>query len=212
MANQLQNRLIGTIVLVALVVIFIPDLLDGQKERVAESFNSIPFAPERRELAPLVIELDPQSGNELPSSELVSVDVSNSPDSKQVSKTAPSESNSTVQQVEKPAKPLVVKTAPESPSIPVSTKVQAPIALDKPAYIIQLGAFKNAENVVRLVSQLRAAGYQAHSMPPKPIDGEVNRVFVGPDIDSKKLNDKLEDLKQLTKLNGKVVRFDPLEQ
>lgn len=204
MANQLQNRLIGTIVLVALVVIFIPDLLDGQKERVEESFNSIPFAPERREIAPLVIELDAEALSELPAVELVSVDAA------ATNSSATGDDKVLVEQAVKAAENQSVVNASESkPSLAASPKA---IALDKPAYIIQLGAFKNAQNVSRLVSQLRAAGYQAHSMPPQPIDGKVNRVFVGPDIDPKKLNAKLEDLKQLTKLNGKVVRFDPLEQ
>ncbi len=46
MANQFQNRLVGTIILVALAVLFLPSLLDGQKETYREEFVAIPIAPE----------------------------------------------------------------------------------------------------------------------------------------------------------------------
>ncbi|MHA7001526.1 cell division protein DedD [Aeromonas schubertii] len=48
MASQFQNRLVGTIILVALVVIFLPDLLDGNKQQEVEdaAFAKIPLRPE----------------------------------------------------------------------------------------------------------------------------------------------------------------------
>ncbi|MFO6424874.1 cell division protein DedD [Motilimonas sp. KMU-193] len=46
MATQFQNRLVGTIILVALAVLFLPSLLDGQKETYREEFVAIPIAPE----------------------------------------------------------------------------------------------------------------------------------------------------------------------
>ncbi|QFI54609.1 cell division protein DedD [Aeromonas simiae] len=48
MASQFQNRLVGTVILVALVVIFLPDLLDGNKQQEVEeeSFAKIPLRPE----------------------------------------------------------------------------------------------------------------------------------------------------------------------
>ena len=45
MNRQFQNRLVGTIVLVALGVIFLPDLLDGKKTQVVEEFTEIPLRP-----------------------------------------------------------------------------------------------------------------------------------------------------------------------
>lgn len=48
MASQFQNRLVGTVILVALLVIFLPDLLDGNKIRQTEdtSFTKVPLRPE----------------------------------------------------------------------------------------------------------------------------------------------------------------------
>ena len=45
MASQFQNRLIGTIILVAIGVIFLPDFFDGKKEHYKEEFASIPLQP-----------------------------------------------------------------------------------------------------------------------------------------------------------------------
>ena len=44
MASKFQNRLVGTIVLVALGVIILPGLLDGQKT-LSDEFAAIPLVP-----------------------------------------------------------------------------------------------------------------------------------------------------------------------
>lgn len=43
MASKLQKRLVGTLVLVSIGVIFLPDVLDGKKEHYQESYQSIPL-------------------------------------------------------------------------------------------------------------------------------------------------------------------------
>ncbi|EDS5547632.1 cell division protein DedD, partial [Salmonella enterica subsp. enterica serovar Paratyphi A] len=45
MASKFQNRLVGTIVLVALGVIVLPGLLDGQKKHYRDEFAAIPLVP-----------------------------------------------------------------------------------------------------------------------------------------------------------------------
>ena len=45
MASKFQNRLTGTIVLVALGVIILPGLLDGQKKHYRDEFAAIPLVP-----------------------------------------------------------------------------------------------------------------------------------------------------------------------
>lgn len=46
MASQFQNRLVGTLVLVSLGVIFLPDLFDGEKAHYQENFQAIPLQEE----------------------------------------------------------------------------------------------------------------------------------------------------------------------
>ena len=47
MATQFQNRLIGTVILVSVGVIFLPDLLMGEKNDIAAPAGSIPLRPEQ---------------------------------------------------------------------------------------------------------------------------------------------------------------------
>jgi len=44
-ASKFQNRLVGTVILVALGVIILPGLLDGKKKHYEDEFASIPLVP-----------------------------------------------------------------------------------------------------------------------------------------------------------------------
>ena len=46
MASRFQSRLVGTIILVALGVIILPDLLDGKKSHYQDDIAAIPLKPE----------------------------------------------------------------------------------------------------------------------------------------------------------------------
>lgn len=69
MSSQFHNRLVGTIVIVALGVIFLPDILDGKKDREQETFSEIP-------LKPAVVEKRPEHTNfeVLPVAETMTID------------------------------------------------------------------------------------------------------------------------------------------
>ena len=54
MATQFQNRLIGTVILVSLGVIFLPDLLSGKRSNHHEPIASIPLRPEAAAPLPVV--------------------------------------------------------------------------------------------------------------------------------------------------------------
>ncbi|MDN6450577.1 MAG: cell division protein DedD, partial [Enterobacterales bacterium] len=45
MASKFQNRLVGTVIIVALGVIVLPGLLDGQKKHYQDEFAAIPLVP-----------------------------------------------------------------------------------------------------------------------------------------------------------------------
>ncbi|MGL4207598.1 MAG: SPOR domain-containing protein [Aeromonadaceae bacterium] len=54
MASQFQNRLIGTVILVSLGVIFIPDLLTGKRIDTSEPVASVPLRPQAAQVMPPV--------------------------------------------------------------------------------------------------------------------------------------------------------------
>ena len=51
MSSALQNRLVGTIIIVALAVIFLPDILDGKKQTTQAVFVDLPAQPQIQQIA-----------------------------------------------------------------------------------------------------------------------------------------------------------------
>ncbi|EIS21849.1 cell division protein DedD, partial [Yersinia pestis] len=100
----------------------------------------------------------------------------------------------------KPAekKPLEVKPKPE---IKPPVEEKAPVGQ---AYVVQLGALKNAAKVNEIVAMLRLSGHRAFTVPATPVQGEITRLYVGPDASKQKLQSALPELNALSGLNGQV--------
>jgi len=135
MASKFQSRLVGTIILVAIGIIVLPDVLDGKKTHYKEEIASIPLKPE----------LD---------SELESFEILDPVDDSQSLPDTPIEVAVTQEPVaeDKPL-PVVIKEVPERNEYQDS------------AWIVQLMALKNADNAKNLVKDLQKRGYQAHTKP-----------------------------------------------
>jgi DedD protein len=86
---------------------------------------------------------------------------------------------------------------------------QAAPAPAQGSWILQLGAFRNKDSVNALVSKLRASGYSAHTVPRTPVQGQINRVFIGPDVSKAKLQSIQAKVSQQTGLSGSVVAYNP---
>ena len=190
MSNQFHNRLVGTVVVVALGVIFLPDLLDGKNTQKEEGFTEIPLRPEFT---------DSGAKNEM----LGTVDIPVEPQVESKS-TTPIADNKKKDAEEKQAE-VISKPVPKA-------KPRKPSSTSEIAYTIQLGSFNNASNVKALVTTLRKQGFDAYTMPKIPVDKQLTKVFVGPNLSKSKLQKMLVEIDALTKLKGKVVRFRPVEQ
>ncbi|MCY9836201.1 cell division protein DedD [Aeromonas media] len=261
MASKFQNRLVGTVILVALVVIFLPDLMDGNKlQQKEEAFAKIPLRPE---LEPAKPALQVSAASTLPADHLASQQQASAATQWQVEEigdtvtlaanqaSAAAQAQPATQTAAKPEpkpvpKPEVVakkpveqpkpKPVPPKPvevKKPVESKPQAgqiksmddliaskmttQAATPAPAaaapaqgsWILQLGAFKNADSVNALVGKLRAAGYSAQTSPRTPVQGQINRVFIGPDVSKAKLQGMQSRISQMTGLSGSVVAYNP---
>ncbi|MFN4323405.1 MAG: cell division protein DedD [Aeromonas media] len=261
MASKFQNRLVGTVILVALVVIFLPDLMDGNKlEQKEEAFAKIPLRPE---LEPAKPALQVSAASTLPADHLASQQQASAATQWQVEEigdtvtlaanqaSAAAQAQPAAQTAAKPEpkpvpKPEVVakkpveqpmpKPVPPKPvevKKPVESKPQAgqiksmddliaskmttqaatpaPVAAApaQGSWILQLGAFKNADSVNALVGKLRAAGYSAQTSPRTPVQGQINRVFIGPDVSKAKLQGMQSRISQMTGLSGSVVAYNP---
>lgn len=195
MASKFQSRLVGTIILVAVGVIVLPDVLDGKKLHYKEEFASIPIKPELDSDVENFEILEPVEDDvSLPESPVTAtVDESEEP---QVAVSEPEPEP--VTQPEETKQPEQVEVTVR----PVEEKNQ----YEDSAWIIQLMALKNHENAVALVEDLQKRGYQAHVKK----ETAFTRVIVGPDVSKSKLERQVKELQKITGSKGQLLKFKPL--
>lgn len=290
MASKFQNRMAGTIILVAIGVIILPGLLDGKKKHYKEEFAAIPLVPkpgdqQEADLVPPVTQ--PLSGtpaskpissvpgittaaqggaasaDEQSDSESSGASVANNgantaaapsasaaaaqkaaaeraaaqqkqqqadaararqqqlAQQRQAERQARAEQQASdaaaakakaQQQREERERQRALQALNDNISTPASqpaaaTRQPTPARQDAPtgeAWVIQLGALRNAARVSEIVSQLRAAGFRAYSLPSQPVQGQINRILVGPDSSKSALQGQVAELKSKTGLSGVV--------
>ncbi|WP_219538961.1 cell division protein DedD [Klebsiella michiganensis] len=229
MASKFQNRLVGTIVLVALGVIILPGLLDGQKKHYQDEFAAIPLVPkpgdrDEPDMLPAATQALPSQPPEGAAEEVRAGDAAapsldpsripvnnNSFDVVQEPVVAPKpQPKPQPKPVEKPQpqpQPQQQVTAQTPPPKP-QQQAEIPAPTGK-AYVVQLGALKNADKVNEIVGKLRASGFKVYTSPSTPVQGKITRILVGPDTSKDKLKGQLGELKQLSGLSGVVMGYSP---
>jgi len=201
-ASQFKNRLVGVTILVALVVIFLPSVIDGEKTSYQQEFVTTPIKPELKAHSKEFQSASAAQEKKILIEDAIQVDA-NTEIVNDVSEWKVEE----IAEVEDSDKNETEAVATESKNAEDNNKT----AFSDPAWTIQLGAFQNKENINTLLKKLNKAGFQVHTIPKEVMEGQLTRVFVGPDISKKALEDKLPRLKRLTNLDGKLVPFNPIE-
>ncbi|EMM5416758.1 cell division protein DedD [Citrobacter amalonaticus] len=228
MASKFQNRLVGTIVLVALGVIVLPGLLDGQKKHYQDEFAAIPLVPkpgdrDEPDMMPAATQALPTQPPEGAAEEVRAGDAAApSLDPSRYASASNPELDTTPAPVEQPKPKPVEKPKPqpkpqppvEATPAPVPAPAPKPAAEEKPAptgkaYVVQLGALKNADKVNEIVGKLRAAGFRVYTSPSTPVQGKITRILVGPDASRDKLKGSLGELQQISGLSGVVMGYSP---
>jgi len=83
--------------------------------------------------------------------------------------------------------------------------------LKKPAWVVQMGSFKNKSNAHRLADQLRAAGFKAFTHEVTSSAGTIRtRVYIGPEFKEASALKLSTQVEQAIKLRGFVVPYKPL--
>lgn len=201
MATALQNRLVGTIILVALAVIFLPDILDGKKRSNADLFVDVPAQPQMQQvIRPREFPSDAVAQNAARQVEIVNEQALDDVTSESPQPAANLSENASEAQLSAPAQDnsLASQTV-----VTVDTEAQ----LESAGWVLQLGSFRHQKNVRALLDKLESAGYRAFSRPVETSSGTLTKVFVGPDVDREKLRKALPHLKQITNLQGKLTPF-----
>jgi DedD protein len=234
-ASKFQNRLVGTIVLVALGVIVLPGLLDGQKKHYQDEFAAIPLVPkpgdrDEPDMLPATQALPAQppegAAEEVragdaaaPSLDPGRLATNGNSDIDEIPEpVAPPKAKPVDKPVEKPqpkpqrdkvSEQLAAATETAPPVAPVKPTVEDKSAPTGKADVVQLGALKNADKVNEIVGKLRGAGFKAYTSPSTPVQGKITRILVGPDASKDKLKGSLGELKQLSGLSGVVMGYTP---
>lgn len=244
MASKFQNRLVGTVILVALGVIVLPGLLDGKKKHYEDEFAAIPLVPKPGDAHE--IDVIPPANQALPSvppegagalveqqqaaaeaSAQQAANQTTQPQQPAVVAQPPIETKPVQPTKPKPveSKPVEVKPVEVKPKpVPTPPKVEPkpevkpePKPETKPAveekapagqaYVVQLGALKNAAKVNEIVASLRLSGHRAYTVPSTPVQGEITRIYVGPDASKQKLQASLAELNGISGLSGQVKAY-----
>lgn len=219
MSTPFQNRLVGTIIVAAAIIIFLPDILDGEKESYKEEFEAIPQTPvfsanttaknfpvDKLSLLPAATITDEQATDEqFIDNSTVKINTLEKEQAitpktklKQASKNKSTGTKKSNTQIAKTqiSKSTTKKSLPEK------------VIVDR-AWVIHLGSFKHQQNVKELLVKLKKNGYVAFTRPIKTKNGTLTKVFVGPELIKSSLEKKLPKLKSLTGVKGKVARFYP---
>ena len=229
MSTPFQNRLVGTIIVAAAAIIFLPNVLDGDKKTHQADFEGIPKAPlfansktdetgkqtqksktfpidqlKKLPTEPIVDEKAIDDENAL------AVEKSNI-NNKSLQSDTLSKDNSLVKvnALEKNEKFASdkAKTQLSQSKNKSKTKTAPEKSAAKEAWVIQLGSFRHKNNVDDLLAKLKKNGYVAFTKPIKTKNGTLTKVFVGPELIKSSLERKIPLLKQLTNVEGKVARF-----
>lgn len=186
MTTAFQNRLVGTIIVVALAVIFLPEVLDGEKQRSQDRFASFPKPPPIRSLSSAA----PFPLQEVEQAVTRQVEIVDEP--------ALDESGSIA----------ISSASPESNNLIERQTTQATSSAQLNAgWVVQLGSFRHKKNVRELLDKLEQAGYRTFTRPIETSSGSLTKVFVGPDLKKQNLENALPHLKDLTQLQGKLTPF-----
>ena len=183
MNQQLKQRLVGAMVVVALAIIFLPSLLQKDDRVPLDTTSEIPPAPI---IEPVVIK-PPERPVDMPETDdqaLFQPKLVEQGEIEEDSKTKPENS---------------VKF--EQPGLNESG---VPIG-----WVVQVGSFKSKTSAEQLTQDLIANDFKAYSKPVSTKKGEFVRIFIGPFIDQKLALATKQQIDRDYQVDSKVLRFNP---
>ncbi len=212
MSTQIKQRIIGGLVLLALLAIFLP-LFFNNPHPSATLSNHPPGVPQK-----------PQVQLQLPQIAQSQTEAVIKPQSEPVSSTVAQQSAEVMPAVAQDAAPAVaVAVAPKAVAKKPVAVAQAPKpSIKKPvniaehvnqlkkskAWVVQLASFGSGDNAKRLVNKLRASGYEAYSRQARYANGRViYKVFVGPEISRNRIQNLQQQLSKHYRLKGMIKRY-----
>lgn len=203
MNQATKQRIVGTVVLLALALIFLPIVFDGEGSYQTPLSSRIPDPP--------VITLMPDPEPVRPALAIELPPVTPQPEISAEPDTAALEEVAAAIVSPVPADGATIETsAAVVTSEPVFSR-EAP-ALDAnglpQGWSVRLGSFAEANNATSLMQRLQAAGYRAYTLPMPGSGAPMTGVFVGPWLERELVADYQKQLQEEFQLSGLVVRYE----
>ena len=178
MVYNKKQRIVGTIVLMALVGVLFPVIFDGGDTFQAELESRIPpepqfsLLPEPNPTRPVIIaDADTDVGAEEGQSEISENDGQ-----------------------------IISQSEEDEADLDLSPMLSG--------WSIRLGSFAEKQNATNLVERLHESEYKAYTREFNNSAGELVSVFVGPWIDKSIAEDYLSELEDKFRLAGDIVRYE----
>nr|WP_245217508.1 SPOR domain-containing protein [Rheinheimera maricola] len=191
----------GTAILVTAGIIFLPDLLDGEKQVVKDDFKVIPNRPEFQGV---------QQQQVFAQQPFV--------DAAAESTTAPVDEQPLDEQPLADTDLRGELPSQEFTQVTVEPVAQPDAAVTNPAlaeagWVVRVGSFSKVQNANALVTKLRQAGFVTFTRNIVNSQGvKLTSVLVGPELRKEKLEQQLAKLQQLTGIERlSVMSYQPTE-
>ena len=195
-----KQRIVGTVVLLALALIFLPIIFDGQGSYQTQLSSRIPdepvisILPEPTQVRPVIIADTQASANTEPEE----VEVNNIADDASSDAGDDGTSDSSEEQVQvSTSEPAFTR---EIPQLDESGLPQG--------WSVRMGSFAEEDNALNLMERLRSSGYKAYTRNVQNGQSSLTSVFVGPWLDRGLVDQYQEELQDEFRLAGDIVRFE----
>lgn len=205
-----KRRVVGTIVLLALALIILPQLFDGEGSYQPQVQSRIPerpiitLLPEPQQVRPAMVG-DSQSPSISAEAQDESTEPSHSTEASMPTGRAVSDNASEPAEVSSEARS-------EASATTVSTETASRPTLNASGlpegWVVQLGTFGDIDNASKLLADLLAKGYKAYERRSVRDAREMSTILVGPVIDRAEADRLLAELAAALDLKPLIKRYE----
>lgn len=207
MQQDTKQRIVGTVVLLACCMIFLPIIFDGEGSYEPALTSRIPdppqitILPEPKQTRPVII-----ADSDIPAVAPSATDVDQTVSAKHASDTG-ADTALNIAQEDTDTVPKISESVPARTGHD-GTLPQLGVDGLPTGWSVRLGLFSNADNAAVLLERLQNAGYRAYIREIESDEGQLRGVFVGPWLNRELSAGYQSSLQREFQLAGIVVPYE----
>lgn len=207
MQQATKQRIAGSVVLIALALIFLPIIFDGEGSYEPQITSRIPAAPiitpmpDPVPTRPVILANQPNFAAQPSSTNQSEADESGSTSTEE----QPLESEVQAEPIEEDSD-LLTEVVDSQPSYERQAPQLGPDGLPQ-GWSVRLGTFSDESNASKLLQRLLDAGYKAYARDIARDQETLTAVFVGPWLDRNRVDTYQKELQDEFNLAGYVVKY-----